>query len=100
MMRAGKRRLYLHSGFIVLTSGIFSLLLTDYACALFGVTVQKNLSISLLLFCCAYSLVTFIGVIFRRGPMKSIGIALAQDRKDELDELQPVQPWDPIDEQR
>ena len=57
--------------------------------------IDEPASAFLLLLFMGYFGVLFLGIFFRKGPLKNIGMGFLRDRKDELEELKPPkQPWE------
>ncbi len=86
-MRKGNKLYFTHFAIIVC---LFGLLFLFAYLGHFG-----NPFLTLLTFITFLYLVLFqIGALFRRGPLKNIGLGIIQDHKDEIDEMQPKQPWE------
>ena len=87
-MRNGLKLYFKH--LLTLFILIFALVAIIAACDIKG-EVFMFLFFSVFLYLCSF----LIGAVFRKGPLKGVGVGILRDRKEELEELKsPKQPWE------
>ena len=87
-MRKGLKIYLLNFLFILFLLGLVFTLLNTKICE------NKTIFTILFLFTFIYMLFTWLGTVFRIGPLKVIGKGLLKDAEEAKEELKPKQPWD------
>ena len=55
---------------------------------------EGRVSVFFILITSIYFWLFYFGAFLTKGPLKSVGLELLRDRKEEIEESQPKQPWE------